>query len=256
MRIIKCSTSFLAYPACRQGREGPGNKITRFVENSIKCISNNYPKKSFNLPDCIHLPYYLMNSTTSDILKKEKLLFLEFQQGNSAFFDYFFDKYYQGLCVYAYRLLKSETEAEDLVQDFFVRILENRKHIFIDSSVKSYFIRSVHNRCLDILDHRKVKVSHEQFHLKMANDDVWQEYPLLDNELTQQIEKAIKNLPDSIRDTFLLNRFDGLSYQQIATQQNVSVKTIEYRISKALTLLRRELGDYLVVLLIFGKINF
>lgn len=197
-----------------------------------------------------------MTALTTDILKKEKQLFFEFQQGNSTLFDYFFDKYYQGLCVYAYRLLKSETEAEDLVQDFFVRILENHKHIFIDSSVKSYFLRSVHNRCLDTLDHRKVKTTHERFRIMMLKEDELQEYPLLDSELTQQIEKAIKKLPENIRGTFILNRFDGLSYQQIATQENVSVKTIEYRISKALSLLRKELGDYLVLLLLFGKINF
>lgn len=197
-----------------------------------------------------------MNAITSDILKKEKQLFFEFQQGNSELFGYFFDKYYQGLCVYAFRLLKSETEAEDLVQDFFVRILENHRHIFIESSVKSYFLRSVHNRCLDMLDHRKVKTTHERFRIMMLKEDDLQEYPLLDSELTQQIEKAIKKLPENIRDTFILNRFDGLSYQQIATRENVSVKTIEYRISKALTMLRKELGDYLVLLLIFGKINF
>lgn len=197
-----------------------------------------------------------MVSLVSDILMKEKQLFLDFQQGNSSLFDYFFDKYYQGLCVYAYRILKSETDAEDLVQDFFVRILENHKHIFIDSSVKSYFIRSVHNRCLDMLAHRKVKTSHEQFRLKMMSDEDLQEYPLLDSELTQQIEKAIANLPGGIRETFLLNRFEGLSYQQIATQENISVKTVEYRISKALTKLRKDLGDYLFILLFLGKLNF
>ena len=197
-----------------------------------------------------------MTAVALDILKKEKQLFLEFQQGDSSLFNYFFDKYYQGLCVYAYRILKSETEAEDLVQDFFVRVLENHKHIFIDSSVKSYFLRSVHNRCLDMLDHRKVKTTHERFRIMMLKEDEFHEYPLLDSELTQQIEKAIKKLPENIRYTFILNRFDGLSYQQIAEQENVSVKTIEYRISKALTILRKELGDYLVMLLVIGKLNF
>lgn len=194
-------------------------------------------------------------SPISTILK-EKQLFVEFQQGDHSLFDYFFDKYYKGLCVYAYRMLKSNTEAEDLVQDFFVRLLENRKNIFIGSSIKSYFIRSVHNRCLDILDHRKVKVSHEQFRLRMMSEDDLQEYPLLDNELTLQIEKAIGKLPDGIRETFILNRFDGLSYSQIAAQENISVKTVEYRISKALALLRKDLGDYLLLILLFGKINF
>lgn len=188
-----------------------------------------------------------------NITAKEKQLFLDFQGGDHAVFDYFFDKYYQGLCVYAYRMLKSNSEAEDLVQDFFVRILENRKTIFIDSSVKSYFIRSIHNRCLDNLAHQKVKINHEQFRLKMMSEEDLQEYPLLDSELTKQIERAIQNLPDGIRETFMLSRFEGLSYQQIAKQENVTVKTIEYRISKALTILRKDLGDYLLFLLFASR---
>lgn len=199
---------------------------------------------------------HFMSSSDLNNTEKEKQLFLDFQGGSHAAFDYFFDKYYQGLCVYAYRILKSNSEAEDLVQDFFVRILENRKHIFINSSVKSYFIRSVHNRCLDNLAHQKVKINHEQFRLKMLSEEDLQEYPLPDSELTQQIEQAIRNLPDGIRETFILNRFEGLSYQQIAGNEKISVKTVEYRISRALTILRRELGDYLVLLLFLGKLNF
>jgi RNA polymerase sigma-70 factor (ECF subfamily) len=150
-------------------------------------------------------------------------------------------------------MLKSNSEAEDLVQDFFVRILENRKTISIETSIKSYFIRSVHNRCLDNLAHQKVKINHEQFRLKMMSEEDVQEYPLLDSELTKQIDRAIQNLPDGIRETFMLNRFDGLSYMQIAKQENVSVKAIEYRISKALTILRKDLGDYLLLLLFVSR---
>jgi RNA polymerase sigma-70 factor (ECF subfamily) len=194
-----------------------------------------------------------MSSSDLNITVKEKQLFLDFQGGNPVVFDYFFDKYYQGLCVYAFRMLKSNSEVEDLVQDFFVRILENRKNIFIDTSVKSYFIRSVHNRCLDNLAHQKVKINHEQFRLKMLSEEDLQEYPLLDSELSQQIERAIQNLPVGIRETFMLNRFKGLSYQQIARQENISVKTVEYRISKALGILRKDLGDYLLFLLFVSR---
>ena len=194
------------------------------------------------------MPSSDLNSTL-----KEKQLFLDFQGGNHTVFDYFFDKYYQGLCVYAYRMLKSNSEAEDLVQDFFVRILENRETISIESSVKSYFIRSIHNRCLDNLAHQKVKINHEQFRLKMMSEEDLQEYPLLDSELTQQIERAIQSLPDVIRETFMLSRFEGFSYQQIAKQENISVKTVEYRISKALAILRKDLGDYLLLLLFVSR---
>jgi RNA polymerase sigma-70 factor, ECF subfamily len=204
-------------------------------------LLENYRTKKF-------MSFSGLNNTLS-----EKQLFLDFQGGNHTVFDYFFDKYYQGLCVYAYRMLKSNSEAEDLVQDFFVRILENRTTISIETSVKSYFIRSVHNRCLDNLAHQKVKINHEQFRLKMMSEEDLQEYPLLDSELAQQIESAIQNLPDGIRETFMLNRFENLSYQQIAKQENVSVKTIEYRISKALSILRKDLGDYLLLLLFVSR---
>lgn len=194
-----------------------------------------------------------MPSSGLNTTLKEKQLFLDFQGGDHAIFDYFFDKYYKGLCVYAYRMLKSNTEAEDLVQEFFVRILENRRNIFIDTSVKSYFIRSIHNRCLDNLAHQLVKINHEQIRLKMLSVEDLQEYPLLDSELTQQIERAIQKLPDGIRETFMLNRFEGLSYLQIAKQDNISIKTVEYRISKALTILRKDLGDYLLFLLFVSR---
>jgi RNA polymerase sigma-70 factor (ECF subfamily) len=99
-------------------------------------------------------------------------------------------------------------------------------------------------------------MNHEQFRLKMMSEEDLQEYPLLDSELARQIEKAIQNLPDGIRETFVLNRFEGLSYQQIALHENISVKTVEYRISKALTILRKDLGDYLLFLLFVSRINF
>jgi RNA polymerase sigma-70 factor (ECF subfamily) len=194
-----------------------------------------------------------MSSSSLNIVLKEKQLFLDFQGGRQAVFNYFFDKYYQGLCIYAYRMLKSTSEAEDLVQDFFVRILEDRKNITIESCVKSYFIRSVHNRCLDYLAHQKVKTSYELYRQKMMAEEDFQEYPLLDNELKQQIDRTIRNLPDGMRETFIQNRFDGLSYQQIAAQENISVKTVEYRICKALSILRKDLGDYLLFLLFVSR---
>ena len=186
-----------------------------------------------------------MTTSKPDIDLKENLLFADFQRGHLALFDYFFDKYYQGLCVYASRLLKSTTDAEDLVEEFFVRILENRKNIHIECSIKSYFLRSVHNRCLDYLAHQKVRTFHDQYRLKRMQFEDCEDYPLLDSELEQKLNDAIQQLPDGIRQTFLMNRFEGLKYQQIAEIEQVSVKTIEYRISKALSILRLKLADYL-----------
>lgn len=192
-----------------------------------------------------------MKEINFDLILMEKRVFCEFQEGDMSRFDYFFDKYYQGLCVYAYHILKSESDAEDLVQDFFVRLIENRKKITISSSVKSYFLRSVHNRCLDFLAHLEVVKAYENRQLFMMTESDFQEYPLIDAELKARIEKSIQSLPDGIRETFIANRFEGLAYRELAERENISVKTVEYRISKALSILRNDLGDYLFLLVFF-----
>ncbi len=191
-----------------------------------------------------------MSIDHSNIKAKELGLFKQFKAGQTGVFNYFFERYYQGLCIYAAKMTGSEHTAKDLVQDFFLRFWENRKTIEIQISVKSYFIRSVHNRCLDYLSFQNVRTAHLQNRLLAFNDEDLLEYPLLDYELKQQISEAIRRLPDDIRNTFMRSRFEGLSYQQIADCECISVKTVEYRISKALTALREELRDYLYILIL------
>lgn len=185
-----------------------------------------------------------------DTKGKELELFEKLKEGQKKAFDYFFERYYQGLCVYSDKIIGSESVSKDIVQDFFVRLWEKRKDIAIGTNVKSYFIRSVHNRCMDYLSHQTVRATHAEYQRFSTNDDDLMEYPLLDFELKQIIDKSIARLPNGIRETFILNRFEGLSYQQIADQENISVKTVEYRMGKALTQLRKSLSDYLYLFLL------
>lgn len=186
----------------------------------------------------------------TDRSTRELNLFRDFKAGQARIYDYFFERYYQGLCVYACRLVGSESVSKDLVQDFFLRFWENRRTLEIHTSVKSYFIRSVHNRCLDYLSFNQIRMAYRQHQLLWADDDDLLEYPLLDFELKAQIDLEISRLPDEIRDTFRLNRFEGLSYQQIAGKKQISVKTVEYRISKALEALRKGLDNYTYLLIL------
>lgn len=185
----------------------------------------------------------------------DNILFGDFLKGETKLFDHFFDKYYRGLCVYAYKLVESRYSAEDIVQDFFIKLWERRNNIFIETSVKSYFLRSIHNRCLDFIAHQNVKESHRVYKMNHSSDEELLDYPLLDFELEQRLRKAIDSLPKGIRETFLLSRIEGMTYQEIADKEGVSVKTIEYRISKALSLLRRDLHDYLPLALLLLNIR-
>ena len=177
-------------------------------------------------------------------------LFKQLKEGKTKIFDYFFERYYQGLCVYAFKLVRSEPASKDIVQDFFLRLWENRRIIEVHSSIKSYFIQSIHNRCMDYLSFHHVRTAYYQNKLLLHNEDELIEYPLLDFELKRQIDLAISLLPEDIRTTFILSRFDGLNYQRIADQQNISVKTVEYRISKALSILRKALEDHLFLIIL------
>jgi len=181
---------------------------------------------------------------------KDEFWFGEFKKGDLSGFDALFEKYYQGLCVYAVKIIGSEASAKDIVQDFFARFWETRRTIEITSGVKSYFVRSIHNRCLDYISHQNIKSIHRDYIKFHFTDDDLLEYPLLDFELKDKIAQAVEALPQGVKETFKLNRFDGMNYSEIASMQEISVKTVEFRIGKALSLLRESLSDYLFVLLL------
>jgi len=188
---------------------------------------------------------------TKQVKEDDNSRWNDFQKGNDRLFDYFFDKYYQGLCVYAYKILNSQDKAEDVVQEFFVKIWDKRDNLTIASSVKAYFIRSVHNICLDHIARQDSRDTYKSYQLAHSSTKDLVDYPLLDFELEQLLNKTIDSLPDKIKETFILSRIDGLTYPQIAEQQGISVKTVEYRIGKALMILRTELSDYLPAALLF-----
>jgi RNA polymerase sigma-70 factor (ECF subfamily) len=180
----------------------------------------------------------------------DNILFKDFQRGKYYLFEYFFNKYYPGLCVYACRMVQSKSTAEDIVQDFFIKLWEDKNNLVVHTSVRSYFLRSVHNRCLNFLNLNNLKKAHHDYQLSHLSQDAILQYPLLDFELESRLQKAIEALPDGIRETFIMNRLEGLTYQEIADKDGVTVKAIEYRISKALTLLRKDLQDYLPLALL------
>ena len=174
------------------------------------------------------------------------------QNSDKNAYKQLFLKYYSPLCEYASQYISDE-DSEELVQDLMLFIWETRKSLIIETSLKSYLFISTKHRCLNAINKQ---LYHERIHnhiydkLKHQFEDP--DYYFI-NELTEHINKAIKELPDTYRDTFALSRFGELTNTQIATKLGVSVKTVEYRISQALKILRVRLKDYLPLLsFLFG----
>ncbi len=129
-----------------------------------------------------------------------------------------------------------------------VYLWEIREHLFIETSLKSYLFTAVRHRCLNAIRHNSYHAQmHDYFYKTLKEQLDEPDFYLLD-ELAEQIEKAIDALPENYRETFKMSRFGEFSNKDIAERLNVSVKTVEYRITQALKILRVKLKDYLPLL--------
>jgi RNA polymerase sigma-70 factor (ECF subfamily) len=123
---------------------------------------------------------------------------------------------------------------------------EKRVALDLSTSLKSYLFTSVHNRSLNVIRDRKKFTSAEM--PDVAGE--WDVSAQIESmELEGKIREAIDSLPEKCREVFELNRFEGLKYSEIATRLGISVKTVENQMSKALKILREQLGKYLMVIL-------
>ncbi len=176
----------------------------------------------------------------------EKILLEGLLEGNVKIFDYLFHYYYSGLVVYAAKIVEEETTAEDIVQEFFFKLWIDRKKHNINQSLKPYFFSAVNNLCLDYLRHKKVSKKAKDYLAQEMLQNIPSEHNLLvESELRVRINDAIDTLPERCKKMFIMNRLEGLKPIEIAQKENLSVRTVEGHIGKALKLLREELQDYL-----------
>lgn len=159
-------------------------------------------------------------------------------------FELVFNEYYGILKSYAFRFVDEIEEAEEVVQEVFVKFWEKCQSLAPDSSIKSYLYRSVHNTCLNYIKHQKVKDSYKQYvvnFIEEAVEGIDTDQP--NGGVQEKILKAIDNLPPRCSEIFKLSRFEGLKYQEIAEHLGISIKTVEVQMGKALKTLRHELKD-------------
>ena len=178
----------------------------------------------------------------------ENNLIILLQQGDQDAYKQLFIKYYSPLCEYASQYI-SDDDSEELVQELMLFLWETRENLVIETSLKSYLFISTKHRCLNAirknLYHERI---HTQIYEKIKDQFEDPDYYFV-NELTENIQKAIENQPETYRETFAMSRFGENTNVQIAQKLGVSVKTVEYRISQALKILRLKLKDYLPFLI-------
>lgn len=166
-------------------------------------------------------------------------------------FERLFRAYFPYLCTTAYRYIPRSEIVEDLSQEVFYEVWRRRKNLTINTSLKAYLRRAVINKALNYLRDQKLD-SHSEIPLEKRAPRQHIVGQLEAQDLQKLIDTAIDELPEKCRLVFLLSRFEELSYAEIAQRLDISPKTVENQIGKALRLLRTRLKPYLsITLLIF-----
>lgn len=182
------------------------------------------------------------------ITENEQTLHL-LNAGDESAFDTVYKQYYRGLCAFASQYV-AETEIEEIVQETMMWLWENRTSLIPELSLKSLLFMMVKNKCLNNITHNQIKQRvHEKLFAKFENQFEDPDF-YIENELIALAAKAIRELPEDYRKAFEMNRFDNLTYNEIAERTGVSPKTVAYRISQALKILRVELKDYMPLLMV------
>jgi RNA polymerase sigma-70 factor, ECF subfamily len=171
--------------------------------------------------------------------------------GDINAFEMIFKTYYQPLCSYAYTFLQDKEESEEIVQSTFLSVWEKKETLSIRTAVKPYLYAMVRNACLNVIKHEKVKQKHavEEVALSVQGYDSVSS-TIVSSELELRIHKAMEKLPEQCRLVFKLSRFEELKYSEIADQLNISIKTVENHMGKALKIMREQLKDYLPLLIV------
>lgn len=181
---------------------------------------------------------------------KDHLLLTATQTGDKKAYGTLFRRYYPMLCAYGNRFVDLE-DAEEIVQDVFLWLWENREMQIINTSLSQYLFKAVYHRAINRIEQNQSQCRADTLFYKNMQEMLQDTDFYQIEELKKRIEAAVMGLPPTYRDAFWMHRFKDMSYKDIALKEGISPKTVDYRIQQALKLLRIELKEYLPILFLF-----
>jgi RNA polymerase sigma-70 factor (family 1) len=176
----------------------------------------------------------------------DELVQLLKESDHSAYTE-IYHRYFYLIFTHAYKKLRDEDQAKDLVQDIFTTLWFKREFNLPTSNLAGYLFTAVRNKIFDLFAHEQVKSKHTDS-LKAylnRNKSVSADHRVRENELRAYIEKQIQALPSKMKLVFELSRKEELSYKEIATQLNVSENNVSKQVNNAIRILRTKLGIFI-----------
>lgn len=183
----------------------------------------------------MNLPFY------SEPLTDRLIQFKPVRHTVDDIYKQLFYQHFQNLCNYAFTIVKDTIEVKDIVQTAYVKLWEKRLEVNFTDSAKSYLYTSVHRLSLNALRNRETKRAH---HIKILNVHINHPPNFLETKEVQiRIQATIDQLPERCKEVFCKSRFEGKKYVEISKEMEISVKTVEVQMGKALKFLREHLSD-------------
>jgi len=165
------------------------------------------------------------------------------QNGDESAYTYLIDTYHHKLCVYANSLVKNVYSAEDIVQNVFIKVWEQRTRLKTDHSLKSFLYKLIYNEFIDLYRKNQSLFSLEKSYYDALNGIVQEEDSEAFQRVLNAVNKEIQNLPPKCKEVFILSKKEGLTNIEIAEHLDVSIKTVEAQITKAFSILRSSLEE-------------
>ena len=171
------------------------------------------------------------------------------QKQDEAAFEVVFKTHYKNLRAYAFTITNDNAAADEMVQNVFFKLWERTETLTISGSIAAYLYRAVNNESLNYLKHLKVRAQHQLF-VRQRNEEstAGAATDVQVKELELKLRQALNELPEQCRTVFQLSRFEELRYREIADRLQISVKTVENQIGKALKILRTRLSDFMILI--------
>ncbi len=168
-------------------------------------------------------------------------------------FDQVYELFSHKLFSFVLKILKNEAEADDIVQEVFVKIWESRGNLVDFKLLNSYIFTIAYNHSIDLI---RKRISNNKYLEHLKNSAIVYNTPTIIsqiefNELNNQVEKLIANLPERQKQVYLLHREEGLTYPEIAEKMGISKNTVENHMVKALKYLRQNIDNSLLINALF-----
>lgn len=184
-------------------------------------------------------------------------LFTQFKDGNESAFEQIFKVYYNPIVGFCNQFISDRDKSSSLAQEAFINLWLNRSKIQSPNGITSFLYTFAKSNCLNFIRHQKVISKYEDRHLqaienKLNNEvlDAFDFDALEFSEMEELIYRSISELPEKCRQVFMLSRFEGKKNKEIAEELQISVKSVEANITRALKTLSVKLAEYLPAVLV------